>query len=83
MLEFSTPRESPEIIFLQEVVPESLAMIQERLQSEYHIFPGGKMAYFTSMLLKKKDFVLKTVMVEPFPNSAMLRNLTVAKVSCC
>ncbi|KAJ8027020.1 Tyrosyl-DNA phosphodiesterase 2 [Holothuria leucospilota] len=75
-------RESPEIIFLQEVIPESLVMIQERLQSDYHIFPGGKMAYFTSMLLKKKDFVLKTVMVEPFPNSAMLRNLTVAKVLC-
>ncbi|PIK36586.1 TRAF and TNF receptor-associated protein [Apostichopus japonicus] len=75
-------RESPDVVFLQEVIPLSLNIAAGAFCDSYHVFPGGKFAYFTAILLKKETFHLETVLVEPFPNSQMLRNLIIAKAKC-
>lgn len=34
-------RESPDVVFLQEVIPPTLGMLHQRFSSDYHIFQGA------------------------------------------
>ncbi|XP_042665094.1 tyrosyl-DNA phosphodiesterase 2 [Centrocercus urophasianus] len=71
---------SPDVVFLQEVIPPYLCILQRRAGS-YTIIPGNVDGYFTAMLLKKPRVkVLKQEIIR-FPTTSMMRNLLVVHVS--
>ncbi|XP_015270214.1 PREDICTED: tyrosyl-DNA phosphodiesterase 2 [Gekko japonicus] len=65
---------SPDVVFLQEVIPPYLNYLQKRAVS-YTIIPGNTEGYFTAIMLKKSRVrVLKDEII-PFPTTSMMRNL--------
>ncbi|XP_054020156.1 tyrosyl-DNA phosphodiesterase 2-like [Dryobates pubescens] len=71
---------SPDVVFLQEVVPPHLGFLQKRL-SNYTIIPGNVVGYFTAIMLKKSSVKLLKHEIIPFPTTSMMRNLLVVHVS--
>ncbi|XP_054020390.1 tyrosyl-DNA phosphodiesterase 2-like [Dryobates pubescens] len=71
---------SPDVVFLQEVVPPHLGLLQKRL-SNYTIIPGNVFGYFTAIMLKKSRVKLLKHEIIPFPTTSMMRNLLVVHVS--
>lgn len=71
---------SPDVVFLQELIPPYLLFLKKRAVS-YHIIEGGEQGYFTGMMLKKSRVELLEKNIVPFPTSNMLRNLLVAQVT--
>lgn len=71
-------REKPHIVFLQEVVPVSLEVLEKHCTS-YQIIPGNESGYFTAVLLRVGDVVFKDSVVIPFLGSLMGRNLLTVK----
>jgi len=75
-----------DIIFLQEVVPNSYDILQSQLSSEYLITEkkstshSALKVYFTVILIKKEILTLESITVKPFSNSLMMRDLTIADV---
>ncbi|OXB66145.1 hypothetical protein ASZ78_004004 [Callipepla squamata] len=71
---------SPDVVFLQEVIPPYLCILQRRAGG-YTIIPGNVDGYFTAMLLKKQRVkVLKQEIIR-FPTTSMMRNLLVVHVN--
>ncbi|NXG42714.1 TYDP2 phosphodiesterase, partial [Psilopogon haemacephalus] len=70
---------SPDVVFLQEVVPPHLGLLQKRLSS-YTIIPGNIDGYFTAIMLKKSRVKLLKHEIIPFPTTSMMRNLLVVHV---
>lgn len=71
---------SPDVVFLQEVIPPYLCILQRRAGG-YTIIPGNVDGYFTAMLLKKPRVkVLKQEIIR-FPTTSMMRNLLVVHVN--
>ncbi|NWH62028.1 TYDP2 phosphodiesterase, partial [Geococcyx californianus] len=71
---------NPDVVFLQEVVPPYLFLLQMRTSS-YTVIPGNVDGYFTAIMLKKSRVKLLKHEIIPFPTTAMMRNLLVVHVS--
>ncbi|XP_030301735.1 tyrosyl-DNA phosphodiesterase 2 [Calypte anna] len=71
---------NPDVVFLQEVVPPHLCLLQMKASS-YTIIPGNIDGYFTAIMLKKTRVKLLKHEIIPFPTTSMMRNLLVAHVS--
>ncbi|KAM6142992.1 tyrosyl-DNA phosphodiesterase 2 [Phoenicopterus ruber ruber] len=71
---------SPDVVFLQEVIPPYLCLLQMRAGS-YTIIPGNIDGYFTAIMLKKSRVKLLKHEIIPFPTTSMMRNLLVVHVS--
>ncbi|NXA28062.1 TYDP2 phosphodiesterase, partial [Ibidorhyncha struthersii] len=71
---------SPDVVFLQEVIPPHLCLLQMRA-SNYTIIPGNIDGYFTVIMLKKSRVKLLKHEIIPFPTTSMMRNLLVVHVS--
>lgn len=65
---------SPDVVFLQEVIPPYYSLLKKRAGS-YEIITGRDDGYFTAILLKKSRVKLKSHEIIPFPNTQMMRNL--------
>ncbi|KFR04081.1 Tyrosyl-DNA phosphodiesterase 2, partial [Nipponia nippon] len=71
---------SPDVVFLQEVIPPHLSLLQMKAGS-YTIIPGNIDGYFTVIMLKKSRVKLLKHEIIPFPTTSMMRNLLVVHVS--
>ncbi|XP_031213905.1 tyrosyl-DNA phosphodiesterase 2 isoform X2 [Mastomys coucha] len=71
---------SPDVVFLQEVIPPYCAYLKKRASS-YKIITGNEVGYFTAILLKKGRVKFKSQEIVPFPNTKMMRNLLCVNVS--
>ncbi|XP_006977192.1 tyrosyl-DNA phosphodiesterase 2 [Peromyscus maniculatus bairdii] len=71
---------SPDVVFLQEVIPSYCAYLKKRANS-YKIITGNEEGYFTAILLKKGRVKFKSQEIVPFPNTKMMRNLLCVNVS--
>lgn len=71
---------SPDVVFLQEVIPSYCAYLRKRASS-YNIITGNEEGYFTAILLKKGRVKFKSQEIIPFPNTKMMRNLLCVNVS--
>lgn len=67
------------MVFLQEVVPASLSVLQENCP-DYRFFPGGNSDYFTAVMLRTRDVVYEESSIYPFFSSKMMRSLLKVKV---
>lgn len=65
---------SPDVVFLQEVVPETFSYIENKLP-EYQCIPGGHGEYFTATLLRRFTTYYDSHEVMDFPSTSMGRNL--------
>ncbi|KAM3928283.1 tyrosyl-DNA phosphodiesterase 2 [Leptodactylus fuscus] len=73
---------SPDVIFLQEVIPPYYEYLKKRAVS-YTIITGNEDGYFTAIMLKKSRVKLISHEIVPFPSTVMMRNLLVANVNIC
>ncbi|XP_009884204.1 PREDICTED: tyrosyl-DNA phosphodiesterase 2 [Charadrius vociferus] len=71
---------NPDVVFLQEVIPPYLCLLQMRAGS-YTIIPGNIDGYFTVIMLKKSRVKLLKHEIIPFPTTSMMRNLLVVHVT--
>ncbi|XP_075826130.1 tyrosyl-DNA phosphodiesterase 2-like [Microtus pennsylvanicus] len=71
---------SPDVVFLQEVIPLYCAYLKKRARG-YKIITGNEEGYFTAILLKKGRVKFKSQEIVPFPNTKMMRNLLSVNVS--
>ncbi|XP_077990781.1 tyrosyl-DNA phosphodiesterase 2-like [Glandiceps talaboti] len=69
----------PDIVYLQEVIPETFAYIETLCSPTYVAIPGNSLGYFTTVLLKKSRIVLLDHSIEPFTSSQMMRNFLTVK----
>lgn len=74
-------RAQADIAMLQEVTPVTLNLIQQNLESDYHILHSGLSDYFTAILVHKKRIKLGNSRVFEFSSSSMGRKLQVVEVS--
>lgn len=65
---------SPDVIFLQEVIPPYYSFLKKKASS-YEIITGRDEGYFTAIMLKKSRVKFKSQEIIPFPNTRMMRNL--------
>ncbi|XP_075682678.1 tyrosyl-DNA phosphodiesterase 2 [Rhinoderma darwinii] len=73
---------SPDIIFLQEVIPPYYEYLKKRAVS-YTIITGNEDGYFTAIMLKKTRVRLISKEIVTFPSTVMMRNLLIANVNIC
>ncbi|XP_012596806.1 tyrosyl-DNA phosphodiesterase 2 isoform X3 [Microcebus murinus] len=73
---------SPDVIFLQEVIPPYYRYLKKRA-SNYEIITGHEEGYFTAIMLKKSRVKLKNQEIIPFPSTKMMRNLLCVNVTKC
>ncbi|XP_069814024.1 tyrosyl-DNA phosphodiesterase 2 [Dendropsophus ebraccatus] len=71
---------SPDIIFLQEVIPPYYEYLQKRAVS-YTIITGNEDGYFTAIMLKKSRVQLLSQEIVSFPRTEMMRNLLIVNVN--
>ena len=69
-----------DIVFFQEIVPQTYDILKSNLSSEY-VLTQKKVAYFTVVLLKRSTINLESVVVKPFENSSMCRDLTIVNAA--
>ncbi|XP_032717538.1 tyrosyl-DNA phosphodiesterase 2 isoform X2 [Lontra canadensis] len=73
---------SPDVIFLQEVIPPYCSYLKKRASS-YEMITGNEEGYFTAIMLKKSRVKFKSQEIIPFPNTKMMRNLLCVYVTQC
>ncbi|XP_065318305.1 tyrosyl-DNA phosphodiesterase 2-like isoform X3 [Gordionus sp. m RMFG-2023] len=81
-------KENPSLIYLQEVVLDSLKIIEDELSYKYHIILGhdnankiNKLNYFVCTLILKNDYVhILDSYYTPFENSFMGRGVLIVKI---
>ncbi|XP_050171835.1 tyrosyl-DNA phosphodiesterase 2 [Myiozetetes cayanensis] len=71
---------NPDVVFLQEVIPPHLCLLQMKAGS-YTIIPGNIDEYFTVIMVKKSRVKVLKHEIIPFPTTAMKRNLLVVHVN--
>lgn len=69
-----------DIVFLQEIVPQTYDILKSKLSSEY-LLTEKKTTYFTVVLLKRSTLNLESVAIKPFENSSMCRDLTIVNAT--
>uniref|UniRef100_A0A3Q3X9R6 Tyrosyl-DNA phosphodiesterase 2 n=1 Tax=Mola mola TaxID=94237 RepID=A0A3Q3X9R6_MOLML len=70
---------TPDVVFLQELIPPYIQYLKKRAVS-YLIIEGGEEGYFTGMMLKKTRVKFRESEIVTFPTTQMMRNLLVAQV---
>ncbi|XP_067393675.1 tyrosyl-DNA phosphodiesterase 2 isoform X1 [Emydura macquarii macquarii] len=73
---------SPDVVFLQEVIPPYFTYLQKRALN-YTIIPGNIDGYFTAIMLKNSRVKFLRQEIIPFPTTSMMRNLLVVHVNIC
>ncbi|XP_049607066.1 tyrosyl-DNA phosphodiesterase 2 isoform X1 [Syngnathus scovelli] len=71
---------TPDVVFLQELIPPYVEYLKKRAVS-YLIIEGGEGGYFTGMMLKKTSVKLLESQIVPYPTTRMGRNLLMAQVT--
>lgn len=71
---------TPDVVFLQELIPPYVQYLRKRAVS-YLIIEGGEDAYFTGMMLKKSRVKFLESEIVTYPTTQMMRNLLVAQVT--
>uniref|UniRef100_A0A1A7Y471 Tyrosyl-DNA phosphodiesterase 2 n=1 Tax=Iconisemion striatum TaxID=60296 RepID=A0A1A7Y471_9TELE len=71
---------TPDVVFLQELIPPYIQYLKKRAVS-YLIIEGGEDEYFTGMMLKKSRVKLLESEIVTYPTTQMMRNLLVAQVT--
>ncbi|CAL1584689.1 unnamed protein product [Knipowitschia caucasica] len=71
---------TPDVVFLQELIPPYVQYLKKRAVS-YLIIEGGEDNYFSGMMLKKSRVKLLEKNIVPFSTTQMLRNLLVVQVT--
>ncbi|XP_041665170.1 tyrosyl-DNA phosphodiesterase 2-like [Cheilinus undulatus] len=71
---------TPDVVFLQELIPPYIQYLKKRAVS-YLIIEGGEDGYFTGMMLKKSRVKFVESEIVPYPTTQMMRNLLVAQVT--
>lgn len=71
---------NPDVVFFQEVIPETLAWLKAALDSKY-LFGNGEegAGYFTAVLLKRSTVYRDSIQVIEFPDTVMGRDLTLVE----
>jgi hypothetical protein len=72
-------RERPDVVFLQEVIPETFSYIEEKLP-EYMCIAGNTSDYFTATLLRRFTVYHDSHTVTEHSGSVMMRNLLTVEV---
>lgn len=67
-------------MFLQEIVPSNLAILEEECPN-YQVIPAGDEAYFVGMMLRVGRVQFQDSSITPFYSSKMGRNMLQVKVS--
>ena len=67
--------ERADIVFLQEVIPETFSYIESKLSETYECVAAGTGKYFVATLLRLGRVYRDTTTLVPFPASRMNRNL--------
>ncbi|XP_029137340.1 tyrosyl-DNA phosphodiesterase 2 isoform X2 [Labrus bergylta] len=71
---------TPDVVFLQELIPPYIQYLRKRAVS-YLIIEAGEEGYFTGMMLKKSRVKLIESEIVSYPTTQMMRNLLVAQVT--
>ncbi|XP_057683559.1 tyrosyl-DNA phosphodiesterase 2 [Corythoichthys intestinalis] len=71
---------TPDVVFLQELVPPYVQYLKKRAVS-YLFIEGGEDGYFTGMMLKKSRVKLVESEIVTYPTTQMMRNLLIANVT--
>ncbi|XP_042362106.1 tyrosyl-DNA phosphodiesterase 2 [Plectropomus leopardus] len=71
---------TPDVVFLQELIPPYVQYLRKRAVS-YLIIEGGEEGYFTGMMLKKSRLKFLESEIVTYPTTQMMRNLLVAQVT--
>lgn len=71
---------TPDVVFLQELIPPYVQYLKKRAVS-YLIIEGGQDGYFIGMMLKKSRVTFQESENVPYPTTQMMRNLLVAQVT--
>ncbi|XP_045908078.1 tyrosyl-DNA phosphodiesterase 2-like [Micropterus dolomieu] len=71
---------SPDVVFLQELIPSYSRFMKKQLAAKYNFIEGGTINYFTGILLKKSRITLLDSEIVAYPTTQMQRNLLVAQV---
>ncbi|CAH1251047.1 TDP2 [Branchiostoma lanceolatum] len=66
----------PDVVFLQEVIPQTFAYIEAKCD-RYKSIASGTEQYFTAMLLRKSSITFLSQHIQPFPTTQMMRNLLI------
>ncbi|KAK3925650.1 Tyrosyl-DNA phosphodiesterase 2 [Frankliniella fusca] len=69
---------SPDVVFLQEVKPETFSYIENKLP-EYKCIASGDGDYFTATLLRRFTIYYDSHRIVAFPSSSMGRNLLITE----
>lgn len=70
---------TPDVVFLQELIPPYVQYLKKRAVS-YLLIEGGEDSYFTGMMLKKSRLKFLGSEIISYPTTQMMRNLLVAQV---
>nr|XP_020443879.1 tyrosyl-DNA phosphodiesterase 2 isoform X1 [Monopterus albus] len=70
---------TPDVVFLQELIPPYIQYLKKRAVS-YLFIEGGEAGYFTGMMLKRSRIKLLESETVTYPTTQMMRNLLVAQV---
>ncbi|XP_051247366.1 tyrosyl-DNA phosphodiesterase 2 [Dicentrarchus labrax] len=70
---------TPDVVFLQELIPPYVQYLKKRAVS-YLIIEAGEEGYFTGMMLKKSRVKFVESEIVTYPTTQMMRNLLVAQV---
>ncbi|XP_039977101.1 tyrosyl-DNA phosphodiesterase 2 isoform X1 [Xiphias gladius] len=70
---------TPDVVFLQELIPPYVQYLKKRAVS-YLIIEGGENHYFTGMMLKRSRVKLVESEIVTYPSTQMKRNLLLAQV---
>lgn len=71
---------TPDVVFLQELIPSYILYLKKRAVS-YLLIEGGEEGYFTGIMLKKSRVKFVESEIVTFPTTQMMRNLLVAQVT--
>jgi len=73
--------EAADIVFLQEVIPETFSYIEQKLQ-DYHCIAAAEDDYFVATLLRKGRVYCDKIKVIDYPGTRMYRSLLAVKAHC-
>uniref|UniRef100_A0A667WNK0 Tyrosyl-DNA phosphodiesterase 2 n=1 Tax=Myripristis murdjan TaxID=586833 RepID=A0A667WNK0_9TELE len=71
---------TPDVVFLQELIPPYIQYLKKRAVS-YTLIEGGEEGYFTGIMLKKSRVKLLESEIVTYPTTQMMRNLLIAQVN--
>ncbi|CAL8296855.1 unnamed protein product [Lota lota] len=71
---------TPDVVFLQELIPPYVEYLKKRAVS-YTLIEGGEEGYFTGMMLKKCRVKLQGSQIVPYTTTQMMRNLLIVQVT--